>query len=156
MKFAIISALASNRVIGREGKLPWHLPKDLQRFKSLTTGHPVLMGRKTYETLGTPLKGRRNVVLTSGSFPGVETCSSIADATSAVQGEELVFIIGGGQVYAQFIEQADFLYLTILDRPYEGDAFFPPYEHLIGTMFEPFYFEQCDGFVFHDYKRKGT
>ncbi|MDH4070267.1 MAG: dihydrofolate reductase [Ignavibacteria bacterium] len=153
MKFAIISALASNRVIGRDGKLPWHLPKDLKRFKRLTTGHPVLMGRKTYEALGTPLKGRRNVVLTAGSYPDVETCTSIAEARSALHGEDLVFVIGGGQIYAQFIEQSHFLYLTILDRPYEGDAYFPPYEHLIGTMYEPFHVEQCDGFVFSDYKR---
>ena len=153
MKLAIISALARNRVIGRNGKLPWHLPEDLKRFKRLTTGHPVLMGRKTWEALGQPLKGRRNIVLTSRTLQGAETVDSVADALDILRDEDLVFVIGGGQIYAQFLTRADFLYLTVLDRDYEGDAYFPPYEHLIGSLFEPFHFEQRDGFVFHDLHR---
>jgi dihydrofolate reductase len=107
VKLAIIAALARNRVIGKDGNLPWHLPEDLKRFKRLTSGHPVLMGRKTFESLGKPLAGRRNVVLSSHPVPGVETFASIPEALSALAGSELVFVLGGGQIYAQLLEQAD-------------------------------------------------
>jgi len=153
LKLAIISALARNRVIGRNGQLPWQLPEDMKRFKSLTTGHPVLMGRKTYEALGSPLNGRRNVVLSSSEIGGVERYDSIPAAREALRDEDIVFVIGGGQIYAQFLRDSDLLYLTILDREYPGDAYFPPYEHLIGTLFESFHLEQREGFIFHDFRR---
>ena len=153
MKLAIIAAIGRNRVIGRGSELPWHLPEDLRRFKQLTTGHPVLMGRKTYESLGKPLRNRRNVVLSSHPLPGVETFPSIETSLSALINEELVFVIGGGTVYTQLLPRADILYLTVIDREFEGDVFFPPYEHLLGTVFTETYREQHEGFRFVDYVR---
>jgi len=149
----MIAAIARNRVIGRHGNLPWHIPEDLKRFKRLTSGHPVLMGRKTYESLGRPLRDRRNVVLSSHAIDGIETYPSIENALTALGEEELVFVIGGGQIYAQLLPKADILYLTIIDQEFEGDAFFPAYEHLIGTMYREAHAEPHEGFRFVDYVR---
>jgi dihydrofolate reductase len=153
VKLAMIAAMGRNRVIGRHGKLPWHIPEDLRRFKRLTSGHPVLMGRKTYESLGKPLRDRRNVVLSSHAISGVETYSSMEKSLSSLGNEELVFVIGGGEVYAQLLPRADILYLTIIDREFEGDAFFPPYEHLLGAIYREAHVEQHEGFRFVDYVR---
>lgn len=153
MKLAIIAAVGRNRVIGNKGKLPWHIPEDLKRFKFLTTGHAILMGRKTFESLGRPLKNRRNVVITSRQIPGIETYSSIPLALKALSSEEIVFVIGGGQVFSQILENADTLYLTIVDQSPPGDVFFPPYEHLIGTQFTLTKREENTGFAFEDFAR---
>jgi dihydrofolate reductase len=151
MKLIIIAALSRNRVIGKDGKLPWHISEDLKRFKRLTTGHTVLMGRKTFESLGKPLPNRRNVVLTSRTLPEVETYPTLADALRALENEEKVFVIGGGEVFAQLIDHADALYLTLVDREVEGDTYFPPYEHLIGSRYRLVAREEHEGFVFEDY-----
>ncbi len=151
MKLIIIAALSRNRVIGKGGKLPWHISEDLKRFKRLTTGHTVLMGRKTFESLGKPLPNRRNVVLSSRTLPGIETYPTLADALRALENEEKVFVIGGGEVFAQLIDQADALYLTLVDHEVEGDTFFPPYEHLIGSRYRLVAREEHEGFVFEDY-----
>jgi dihydrofolate reductase len=156
VKIAIIAAIAKNRVIGKEGKLPWHISEDLKRFKTLTTGHAVLMGRKTFESLGRPLSNRRNVVLSSKPIPGVETCSSIPEALETLASEEKVFVIGGGQLYAQLLDRADLLYLTILDKEVSGDTFFPAYEHLISAKFNLVSQEVHEGFTFVDYVRTAT
>jgi dihydrofolate reductase len=156
VKLAIIAALSRNRVIGKVGNLPWHIPEDLKRFKRLTTGHPVLMGRKTFESLGKPLKERRNVVLSSSPTPGVETFGSIREALDSLADQKLVFVLGGGQVYSQMIEKVDFLYLTIIDREVDGDTFFPPYEHLVGSIFELVKEERHQGFTFVDYARRNS
>ena len=153
MKLIIIAALNKARVIGRNGKLPWHLSEDLKRFKRLTTGHAVLMGRKTFESLGSPLPNRRMVVLTSGKIPGVETYHTIGHALQALQDQERVFIIGGGELYAQLLDSVDGLHLTIVEQDADGDTFFPPYEHLIGTVFKLVNKEQHDGFRFEDYEK---
>ena len=153
MKLIIIAALNGDRVIGVHGKLPWHVSEDLKRFKRLTMGHTVLMGRKTYESMGKPLAQRRNVVLTSREIPGVETYPTIGDALRALQDEERVFVIGGGELYTQFLDSAHALYLTIVDREAEGDTFFPPYEQLIGTTFRLVNSEQHEGYRFEDYER---
>jgi len=154
VKLVIIAALSANRVIGRNGKIPWHLPEDLPRFKRLTTGYTVLMGRKTFESIGKPLSGRRNVVVSSHPIPNVETYSTLADALQAVQGEEQVFVIGGGTLFAQLIESADELRLTIVERDVEGDTYFPPYEHLVGSTFRLKHSEQREGYRFEDYERQ--
>jgi dihydrofolate reductase len=154
MKLIIIAALAKNRVIGKDGKLPWHISEDLQRFKRLTTGHTVLMGRKTFDSLGKPLPHRRNVVLSSRDLPGVETFRSIDDALEALKTEELVFVIGGGHIFEQMIARADALYLTVLDNAVDGDTYFPVYEHLIGPMYQLTSREEHEGFSFEDYVRK--
>ena len=153
MKLALIAAIARNRGIGRRGSLPWHISEDLKRFKRLTTGHAVLMGRRTYESIGRPLPHRRNIVLTSRPIPGVETHATVEMALAAVQGEERVFVIGGGQLYAALLEKADELYLTLVHQEVEADTFFPPYEHLLAGTFHEVAREQHDGFTFVDYVR---
>ena len=153
MKLAIIAALDHRRAIGKDGKLPWHIPEDLKRFKRLTTGHAVLMGRRTWESLGRPLPGRRNVVLSSSPVPGIESYASIEESLRALASAERVFVIGGGNVYAQLIDRADELYLTLVDRNVEADAFFPPYEHLLGTVFREAARERHPEFEFVVYVR---
>ena len=128
MKIIIIAALNENRVIGKDGKLPWHISDDLKRFKSLTVGHTVLMGRKTYESIGKPLPNRRNVVITSGQISEIETYNSIEIALERLKDEEKIFVIGGGTIYAQLLDKADCLYLTIVHNKIEGDTYFPEYE----------------------------
>ena len=151
MKIAIIAAVSRNRVIGKDGKLPWHISEDLKRFKRLTTGHVVLMGRKTFESLGKPLPDRRNVVITSSSIPGIETYPSIPDALRALEDEEKIFVIGGGRIFSQLLERADELYLTTVDRDVEVDTYFPPYEHLLGARFTLVKLTAGDGYTFADY-----
>ncbi len=153
MKLAIIAAVGHRRAIGKDGKLPWHIPEDLKRFKRLTTGHAVLMGRGTWESLGKPLPGRRNVVLSTSPVPGIESYSSIEDSLKALSSTDTVFVIGGGTLYAQLIDRADELYLTVVDRDVEADTFFPPYEHLLGTVFRETAREHHPEFEFVDYVR---
>ena len=151
MKLAIIAAIARNRVIGNNGKIPWHISVDLKRFKRLTTGHVVLMGRKTWESLGKPLSNRRNVVLTSVPIGGVECYSSVDAAFEALKNEDVVFIIGGAQVYSLLLEKADELYLTFVDQTIEGDALFPPFEEVVKKRFQETSREKHVGFEFVDY-----
>ena len=127
----VIAALAKNRVIGIENRLPWRLPEDLAHFKALTLGHPVLMGRKTFESLGRPLPGRTNIVITRNPDyrpGGVTLAASIPDALAACAGQDEVFFIGGAELYAQAIPLADRLYLTEVAIDAEGDARFPDYD----------------------------
>jgi|WetSurMetagenome_2_1015567.scaffolds.fasta_scaffold388172_1 dihydrofolate reductase len=153
MNLIIISALTRDRVIGKDRKVPWDIPEDMHRFKRLTTGHPVLMGRGTFETLSSPLTNRRNVVLSSRPIAGVETFPTIAEALHALSNEQDVYLIGGGEIFAQLLTSATELRLTIVDKQFEGDTFFPPYEHLIGTVFKLAAREQHEGFSFEDYVR---
>ena len=163
MELVIIAAVAEkNRVIGKDLDLPWHLPEDLKRFKRLTTGHPLLMGRRTFESLvsqfGGPLPGRRNVVLTSrgtlAGHPDIETYASIDAALTALDDAERIFIGGGARVYEQFLPMADRLELTLVEGDYEGDTYFPPYEHLIGPIYDVHAVDERDGFRFVTYVRK--
>ena len=162
-EIVLIAAVAEeNRVIGRDGELPWHISEDLKRFKRLTTGHPLVMGRKTFESLvaqfGGPLPGRRNVVLTSRGpfedYPEVETYASIEDALAAVAEHETVFIGGGEVIYEQFLPRADRLELTLVEGHYEGDTYFPRFEHLVGPVFVVAEEAQRDGFRFVTYVRR--
>ena len=153
MTLALIAAVARNRTIGRAGTLPWHIPEDLKRFKRLTTGHTVVMGRRTWASIGKPLPNRRNVVLTSHPVPGMEWYGNTEDLLASLASEPRVFIIGGAALYAAFLERADELYLTLLHRDVEGDTFFPPYEHLLGPFFHEASREDHDGFSFVDYRR---
>jgi dihydrofolate reductase len=149
----IIAALTRDRVIGKDRSVPWDIPEDMQRFKRLTSGHPVLMGRGTYDTLSAPLTNRRNVVLTSRPIDGVETYPTIAEALDALKDEGDVYLIGGGEIFAQLLTSASELRLTIIEKNIEGDTFFPPYEHLVGTVFKLVSREQHEGFSFEDYVR---
>ena len=127
---SLVAAMSKNRVIGRGGKIPWHLPADLKRFKELTMGHPVIMGRKTYESLGRALPGRTNVVLsrTPGfNPPDAVTVPSLKEAFDLVRGVDEIFIIGGQSLYEQALPLADKIYLTAVDVETEGNAFFPKF-----------------------------
>jgi dihydrofolate reductase len=154
LKLIIIAAIGKNRVIGKGGKIPWHISEDLKRFKRLTTGHVVLMGRKTFESIGRSLPNRRNVVITSRPIPGVETFGTVELALKSLVDEEMVFVIGGGQIYSQLLEKADELHLTLVDTEIEGDTSFPPYEELMDSSFTLTEEEQRDGFRFLHYVRK--
>lgn len=154
MKLIIIAAVNTKRVIGLKGAMPWHLSEDLKRFKALTTGHTVLMGRKTYESLGRQLPRRRNVVLTSTPIPDVETYASIDEALDKLKHEEKVFVIGGGQIYAQTLALADEILLTRVGNDTEGDTYFPPFEEILHTRFTLASREPHDGFVFEDYIKR--
>ena len=154
MKLALIAAIARNRVIGRGGALPWRISEDMKRFKRLTMGHTVLMGRKTYDSLGKPLNGRRMLVVTSTPIPGVECFRNPEDALRSAGNEEWVFVIGGAALFSAFLERCDALYLTLVDQDPEGDVFFPPYEHLLKTRYSLHHQEDHDGYRFADYVAK--
>jgi dihydrofolate reductase len=153
VRLALIAAVARNRGIGYKGELPWRLPEDIRRFKQITTGHAVLMGRKTFEALGKPLPNRRNVVLTHRALPGIETYAAVDAALAALADEQRVFVIGGGEVYAQLLDKADEMFLTHVHRDVTADAFFPPFEHLIGTRFREVFRDDREDFSFLDYLR---
>jgi len=130
---SIIVAMAKNRVIGKENDMPWHLPADLKHFRAMTSGKPIIMGRKTYESIGRPLPKRHNIIVSRNSDYKVEGCDvvgSLEEAVTLAGDVEELFIIGGGFLYNQTINQADKLYLTFIDLDVEGDTFFPKYEHL--------------------------
>jgi dihydrofolate reductase len=161
-EIVLIAAVAEdNRVIGNDKDLPWHIPEDLKRFKRLTTGHPLVMGRVTFESIvhqfGGPLPDRRLVVLTSRgalpNYPDVEAYASIDAAMDAVAGEDRVFIGGGEAIYEQFLPRADRLELTLVEGTYEGDTHFPRYEHLVGDVFEVTHDDPRDGFRFVTFER---
>ena len=127
----LVAALARNGVIGAQGKLPWHLPEDLQHFKKLTLGHPVLMGRRTWESLGRPLPGRENIVVTRRAgyqAAGASIAGSVEAAIALCTGEPVAFVIGGAQLYAAALPLADGLVLTEIDRDYAGDTRFPGWD----------------------------
>ena len=135
-KISIIAAIGKNRELGKDNKLLWHIPGDLSRFKKLTTGHPIIMGRKTFESIGRPLPNRTNIVVTRDASYRVEGGVVVHSIEKAIEeakkidnppdGEE-IFIIGGGQIYAQALPFTDRLYLTIVDAQAEADTYFPDY-----------------------------
>jgi len=127
-KLSIIVAISSNRVIGVNNTLPWHISEDLKHFKSLTTGHTIIMGRKTYESIGRPLPNRRNIVIsrnTEASYEGAEVVHSIEDAFSICKNDNEVFVIGGSNIYEQALSLVDYIYITEIKKSFSGDAFFP-------------------------------
>lgn len=135
MTLSIIAAVADNNVIGRSGDLPWRLQADLRRFRELTVGHAVIVGRKTHESivrrLGRPLPDRRTIVLSRRPAPfvqGGEVASSWNEAMTVVRGEDEVYVIGGAEIYALAMLRAERLYLTRVHAVVPGDAFFPPFD----------------------------
>lgn len=129
-RIALIAAQAENRVIGLDNKMPWHLPEDLQYFKKITLGKPVIMGRKTFESIGRPLPGRTNIVVTRQSdwrAEGVVTAPSLEQALSLAEQEspDELMVIGGAQIYAEALPLAQRIYLTQIHKEVEGDAWFP-------------------------------
>jgi dihydrofolate reductase len=130
-RVAIIAAVARNGVIGRRNRMPWHLPEDLKRFKRLTLGHAVIMGRRTFESIGKPLAGRSNIVVTRSpdwTRPGCHAARSLEAALAAVHDREDAFVIGGAEIYALAFPLARRLYMTEIERDFEGDAFFPQFD----------------------------
>ncbi len=138
MKLAMIVAMANNNVIGLNNDMPWHLPADLQWFKKTTLGSPIIMGRKTYESIGRPLPGRLNIILSRDKKLNIDGCTvvnSLEDAITTAEEannasdnpKDEIFITGGAHLYNKFLEQADTLYLTKIDADLEGDTFFPDY-----------------------------
>lgn len=131
MIISIIAAMDRNHLIGNNNQLPWHLPADFAHFKSVTMGKPVIMGRKTYESIGRPLPGRKNIVLsrnTDTRFEGVESVTSLEQALALVPDAEEVMVIGGSAVYEMILPEVDRLYITYVDAEFEGDAWFPEFD----------------------------
>lgn len=160
-QIALIVARARNGVIGHQGKMPWHLPEDLAHFKRSTLGRPIVMGRKTWESIGRPLPGRRNIVVSRNAgyaAPGAEVATGLAAALALVATEPEVFVIGGGELYAQAMPLAGRIVLTQIDADFPGDAHFaaPPAadwqetgrEHHPATAARPW------GYDFIEYRRR--
>lgn len=159
---AIIAAYARNRIIGNKGKLVWNIPSDKKRFRELTDGNVVIMGRRTYEEIGSPLSNRLNIVLSSTvNFAGqnLVTAGTLTEALAARRAYEefadsKIFICGGARVYKEALPVADELYLSVIDREYEGDVYFPEYDE---RMYECVYKEHLKEeipYTFYRYIRK--
>lgn len=157
-QISIIAAIANNRVIGIDNSLPWNMPEDLKHFKETTTGHPVIMGRNTLLSIGKSLPNRTNIVITKETEPGLEQENLVITHSpdEALQkaksspGSEEIFIIGGMSIYNQMIDKADKLYLTLIDKTFEGDAFFPKYS----DKFKETKREDFNGFSFVELEKK--
>lgn len=123
----LIAACSENRVIGKDGTLIWHIPEDLKRFKKLTLGNPIVMGRKTYESIGKPLPGRTNIILTRDKNFKAENClvyNKISDVLEIFE-KNNIFVIGGGEIYKQFLDRSDRIELTLIHKNFDGDTYFP-------------------------------
>lgn len=130
---SLVAAMAKNRIIGKDNQMPWHMPADLKHFKAVTIGKPIIMGRKTYESIGRPLPGRQNVVISRNpdyQLEGCDTVTSFEEALAAVGDVDEVMIVGGGFLYSQILPKADKLYLTFIELEVDGDTQFPEFEHL--------------------------
>ena len=150
MSVVLVAAVARNRVIGRDGVMPWHLPEDLRRFKALTMGHTLVMGRRTYDSIGRPLPGRRTVVITrqaDWAVEGVTTAGSLEAALALVVGD--AYVVGGGEIYALALPLADRLELTEVDSAPVGDTYFPE----VGPDWRETAREPHDGYAFVTYRR---
>lgn len=122
---SLIAAVGKNYELGKDNKLIWHFKKDMEYFKEVTTGKTVVMGRKTYESIGRPLPNRRNIVITSRMLEGVETVKTIDEILDI---HDDIFIIGGASIYEEFIKYADKIYLTLIDKEYDADTYFPTFD----------------------------
>lgn len=147
----LIAAMAKNRVIGKDGKMPWHIPKELEIFKSVTMNRPIIMGRKTHESIGRILPNRTNIVVTRNkdykTFRGVIVCNDLQEAISLY---EEPWIIGGEEIYKQALPLASKICISVLHKEYDGDSFFPEFEN----DFKLLYSEKHDEFTFFRYVRK--
>ena len=161
MNISIIVAASRNNVIGKDNQLIWRLSADLKRFKALTTGHTIIMGRKTFDSIGKPLPNRTSVIITRQEGYKQDGCivvHSLEEALEAVKDQEKVFIIGGGTIYKEAIDKADELYLTLVHHEFEGDTYFPEIKN---DQWESIHREDClpdekneYAYSFIDYKRK--
>lgn len=141
MIISLIAAMTKERVIGVNNHLPWHLPTDLKHFKQVTMGKPIIMGRKTYDSTGNPLPGRRNIIVTRQThldIPGCDIVNSLEEAIELLDENTEIMVIGGGEIFKQALPLAKRLYLTVIDQAIEGDAYFPEYNindwHVINNI----------------------
>ena len=128
MRISLIVAMDKNNLIGSSNQIPWHIPGELKRFREITMGSPVIMGRKTHESIGKPLDGRVNIVLTKNQnlrFDGVQCYSKLEDIFNSLKNEEEIFVIGGSQIYEITLPLANRLYITMINEEYSGDTWFP-------------------------------
>ena len=131
MKIILIAAMAKNRVIGRGNGIPWHIPGEQQRFKGMTMGHTLIMGRKTFESIGRPLPGRKTVIISRNpeyQAAGCLVANNLSAAIALCPTEETIFIAGGGEIYREALPLATAIYLSVLDREVEGDILFPEFD----------------------------
>lgn len=138
---SIIAAMSENRAIGKDNKLLWHIPEDLKRFREITKGHPVIMGRKTYESMGRLLPERLNIIITRDKNYSVKKARIVSSLKEGIneavkEDKNEIFIIGGGQIYSQAIGVADKIYLTIVHTDIDGDTYFPDYSEFSKKVFE--------------------
>jgi len=158
MEKIIIAAMARNRVIGRDNKLPWHIPEELRLFKETTMGFPMIMGRRTFDSLGSPLPGRRHLILSRNPEyrpQGGERASSLQQAFELCGGSDKVYIIGGAQIFQLALPLADTLRLTLLEREVTGDVFFPEFAGDDFRLCETkAYLDSAEPFTVATYRRK--
>ena len=131
MIISIIAAVGKNNIIGIDNKLPWKLSADLKRFRAITSGRPVVMGRKTFESIGKPLPNRMNIIITRDKNYKADGCvvvHSAEEALNAAKGSSEIMIIGGGQIFREFLPKAKRMYLTVIEKEFGGDAYFPEYD----------------------------
>ena len=146
---SIIVAIAQNGTIGDKNALLWHIKEDMRFFRTTTSGHPVIMGRKTFESLGSrPLPKRKNIVITRSDmeFEGAFVAHSLEEAIAMAEGDEEIFIMGGAQIYAQALEVADRMYITRVERDYEGDTSFPAVDYSKWRLTKEERFERGEDF----------
>ena len=154
-KISIIVAIAKNRVIGKDNKMPWHLPADLKHFKKVTYGFPIIMGRKTFESIGKPLPGRKSIIISrqenlSLNFDSVEVVHSFSEAAKVANDYEEAFVIGGSDIYQLALPFAEKIYMTKLDLETEGDTHFPELDTEKWTLVDEEH-HQADAKNPHDY-----
>lgn len=157
MKISMIVAMAANRVIGMDNKMPWHLPEELQYFKRVTMGKPVLMGRNTYESIGRPLPGRQNIVISSNAdlvIAGADVVNSIEQAIAVAGDCDELMVIGGARLYRQMLDCTDTLYITDINLQVAGDAFFPDFSEISWQKNDIVEHSSKTGITFVTYKLK--
>jgi len=159
MRISLIAAMSANRVIGRQGKIPWKIPGEQKLFKKITLGHTVIMGRKTYESIGRPLPGRVNIIVTRNRNYLAVGCSVVHDLPSALnscpQDETEAFICGGGQLYHEALSLADRIYLTVIPNEIPGDTYFPDIPSTEFRVKESKTIQGVEPYSFHLYERCG-
>lgn len=161
MELIIVVAASDNDVIGRHGKLPWRLPEDMRRFRSVTWGKPILMGRRTFESIGQPLAGRRNIVISREpalEIPGCEIAATTAEALRRVEDAPEAMVIGGGEIYRQLLPRTDRIEMTRVHVTIEGDTFFPKLDsrewQVVWTEHYPVTDERPVAFTFETLERR--
>lgn len=155
-RLTLLAALGRNRVIGADSAMPWHLPEDLRHFKAVTMGHPIIMGRRTFDSIGAPLPGRRSIVLTndrSWHHAGAESAHSFDEALALTAGDDEAFVVGGGEIYRIALPHAHRMLLTHIDAETAGDTTFPAWDEHEWVETDR---QQHDGFAFVTYARRGS